>query len=151
MRASQEFIKQLELLYEQYEQEVTERLKAGQLEPSAAKTHLRHSSTFVSSKKHVVEGFSESLAYELNSQNITVKLVEPGGFDSNYSAVTEQNNPSLKLPDTYNDFNKNVGELFQWLSTDKGISTIDVAQKIFEAATDGKNNSVISFQVLSNL
>jgi hypothetical protein len=47
MKASQDFIKQLELLYEQYEQEVTEKLKAGILEPSAAKTYIRHSSTFV--------------------------------------------------------------------------------------------------------
>lgn len=43
MKASQDFIKQLELLHEQYEKEVM----AGKLEPSAAKTYLRHSSTFV--------------------------------------------------------------------------------------------------------
>jgi hypothetical protein len=48
MKESHDFIKQLELLYEQYEREVSEKLIAGLLEPSAAKTYLRHSSTFVS-------------------------------------------------------------------------------------------------------
>ena len=47
MRASQDFIEQLELLYEAYEQEVTEKLKAGIIEEKTAKTYLRHSSTFV--------------------------------------------------------------------------------------------------------
>jgi|HigsolmetaGSP11D_1036233.scaffolds.fasta_scaffold03822_2 hypothetical protein len=47
MRASQDFIKQLELLYEAYEQEVTEKMKAGILEEKTAKTYLRHASTFV--------------------------------------------------------------------------------------------------------
>src|SRR6202000_1046774 len=32
--------------------------------------------------KFALEGFSESLAYELLSQNITVKIVEPGGVTS---------------------------------------------------------------------
>ncbi|CAM3854234.1 MULTISPECIES: hypothetical protein [Paenibacillus] len=47
MKASQDFIKQLELLYEQYEQEVTEKLKAGILKDTTAKTYLTHSSNFV--------------------------------------------------------------------------------------------------------
>ncbi|WP_285228833.1 hypothetical protein [Paenibacillus sp. ISL-20] len=40
MKASPDFIKELELLYEQYEQEVSEKLKAGLLEPSAAKNRF---------------------------------------------------------------------------------------------------------------
>lgn len=47
MRASQEFIKQLELLFEDYEKEVTEKMKAGILEKTTAKTYLTHSSNFV--------------------------------------------------------------------------------------------------------
>jgi hypothetical protein len=47
MRASQEIIKQLELLYEAYEQEVTEKLKTGILKDSTANTYLTHSFNFV--------------------------------------------------------------------------------------------------------
>lgn len=47
MRASQEFMKQLEELYQLYEQEVYQKMKAGQLEEKTVKTYLRHSGTFV--------------------------------------------------------------------------------------------------------
>ncbi|GGF88732.1 hypothetical protein [Paenibacillus aceti] len=47
MKASLDFIKQLELLYEQYEQEVIENLKAGLLKENTAKTYLTHSANFV--------------------------------------------------------------------------------------------------------
>ncbi|MFD0619721.1 hypothetical protein ACFQZR_19830 [Paenibacillus sp. GCM10027629] len=46
MKASQDFIKQLELLYEVYEKEVTEKLRAGILKETTAKTYLTHSSNF---------------------------------------------------------------------------------------------------------
>jgi hypothetical protein len=47
MRASQEFIKQVEELYQAYEQEVTDKMKAGLLKESAIKTYLYHSYNFV--------------------------------------------------------------------------------------------------------
>lgn len=47
MKASPDFIRQLELLYEQYEQEVMENLKAGILKEITAKTYLTHSTNFV--------------------------------------------------------------------------------------------------------
>jgi ABC-type Zn uptake system ZnuABC Zn-binding protein ZnuA len=47
MRASQEFIKQLEDLYQTYEQEITDKKKADILKESAAKTYLYHSGNFV--------------------------------------------------------------------------------------------------------
>ncbi|MBW4080262.1 hypothetical protein [Paenibacillus sp. S150] len=47
MRASQDFINQLELLFETYEQEVTDKLKRGVLKASAAKTYLYHSGNFI--------------------------------------------------------------------------------------------------------
>lgn len=36
--------------------------------------------------KHAVEVFSEALRYELFDTNVSVSLVEPGGFDTNFSA-----------------------------------------------------------------
>ena len=47
MRASQEFIKQMETLFEAYEQEVTGKLKDGLLTASTAKTYLVHSENFL--------------------------------------------------------------------------------------------------------
>lgn len=45
-------------------------------------------SAYVASK-HAVEGLSESLAYELESQNIRIKLVEPGAMRAtNFAAST---------------------------------------------------------------
>lgn len=47
MKISQEFMKQLDLLYEAYEKEVNEKINAGMLKDSTAKTYLTHSSNFV--------------------------------------------------------------------------------------------------------
>ncbi|MEK5440110.1 MULTISPECIES: hypothetical protein [Paenibacillus] len=47
MKASQDFIKQLELLYEQYEKEVLEKLKVDILKDTTAKTYLTHSNNFI--------------------------------------------------------------------------------------------------------
>lgn len=92
-----------------------------------------------SSSKFAIEGFTESLSYELASQNIAVKLVEPGGFESNYGVVTEQNKPALPLPDSYGGFAEEMNRFFSWLSTDKGIDSADVAKVVYEAATDGED------------
>jgi hypothetical protein len=47
MRASQEFIKELEELYQVYEQEVREKSKEGLLTDSTVRTYLLHSRNFV--------------------------------------------------------------------------------------------------------
>ncbi|MFC6330996.1 hypothetical protein ACFP56_00045 [Paenibacillus septentrionalis] len=47
MKASPDFIKQLELLFEQYEKEVMERQHDGILEEKTVKTYLLHSNNFV--------------------------------------------------------------------------------------------------------
>ncbi|UGB29961.1 hypothetical protein [Metabacillus sp. B2-18] len=47
MKASQEFIKQLEELYQTYEQEVRKSSKEGLLTDSTARTYLLHSGNFI--------------------------------------------------------------------------------------------------------
>lgn len=47
MKASQEFIKQLEDLYQDYEKEVREKSKDGLLTENTSKTYLLHSGNFV--------------------------------------------------------------------------------------------------------
>lgn len=47
MKASQEFMKQLEDLYQDYEKEIQEKSKNGLLAENSLKTYLLHSSNFV--------------------------------------------------------------------------------------------------------
>lgn len=47
MKASQDFINQLEKLFETYEQEVLEKLENGVLKETTAKTYLLHSGNFI--------------------------------------------------------------------------------------------------------
>lgn len=83
--------------------------------------------------KFAVEGFSESLAYELSALNIKVKLVEPGaiatGFDG---AANFTGNPEIT---DYDNFVQ--GFLDLWGSkTQERTTAMQVAEVIYEAATD---------------
>lgn len=89
--------------------------------------------------KFALEGFSEALAYELASQNITVKLVEPhGGVTS--TNFTERSAQSLakdaSLTD-YDDFVARTGAAFARMTAARTMSADEVAQVIYGAATDG--------------
>ena len=88
--------------------------------------------------KFALEGFSESLSYELASQNIIVKIIEPGGVVStNFgkrSAAEAAVNPALE---DYNAFAAATGALFAGLRAARKATEEDVAKVIYEAATDG--------------
>lgn len=86
--------------------------------------------------KFAVEGFSESLAYELAALNIKVKLVEPGaiatGFDT---AANFTGNPEITDYDSFVQ-----GFLNLWGSkTQERTTPLQVAEVIYEAATDGSS------------
>lgn len=88
--------------------------------------------------KFALEGFTESLAYELASQHITVKMIEPGGvistnFGRRSGAEAAQNAP---LPD-YDAFVARTGAAFARLRGERRATEEDVAGVIFAAATDG--------------
>jgi NADP-dependent 3-hydroxy acid dehydrogenase YdfG len=87
--------------------------------------------------KFAIEGFSESLSYELLSQNILVKIVEPGSTHTNFVAaanVTE--NPDITA---YDDFN--ILALKNWYKNDTMQSSAeDISEVIYTAATDGTNH-----------
>jgi NAD(P)-dependent dehydrogenase (short-subunit alcohol dehydrogenase family) len=91
--------------------------------------------------KFALEGFSEALAYELASQKITVKIVAPGGgagtqFGQRLAREQAHNQP---LPD-YNGFTDAIAQAnarFAGLRQGFSTSSQDVAQVIYEAATDG--------------
>ncbi len=90
--------------------------------------------------KFALEGFSEALSYELASQNIIVKIVEPGGvLTTNFgkrSGMEAAQNASL--PD-YDKFIAGANAIFAGLRGQRRATEEDVAKVIFTAATDGKD------------
>jgi NAD(P)-dependent dehydrogenase (short-subunit alcohol dehydrogenase family) len=90
--------------------------------------------------KFALEGFSESLAYELASQNIIVKIIELGGvvstnFGKRSGAEAAYNAP---LAD-YDAFVAGANAIFAGLRAERRATEEEVAKVIFTAATDGTN------------
>jgi NAD(P)-dependent dehydrogenase (short-subunit alcohol dehydrogenase family) len=90
--------------------------------------------------KFALEGFSESLSYELASQNIVVKIIEPGGvvntnFGKRNGAEAAQN---ASIAD-YDAFVTRTNAVFAGLRAARLATEEGVAKVIFEAATDGTN------------
>ncbi|QEM67476.1 SDR family oxidoreductase [Geobacter sp. FeAm09] len=88
--------------------------------------------------KFALEGFSEALSYELASQCIVVKIVEPGGvlgtgFGRRSDAEAAR---TAVLPD-YASFVARTREVFAGLRAARLATEDHVAQVIFDAATDG--------------
>jgi NAD(P)-dependent dehydrogenase (short-subunit alcohol dehydrogenase family) len=55
--------------------------------------------------KHAIEGLSESLSYELESQNILVKLVEPGAMrTTSFTANTMEASQAASVPAAYKPY-----------------------------------------------
>jgi NAD(P)-dependent dehydrogenase (short-subunit alcohol dehydrogenase family) len=88
--------------------------------------------------KFALEGFSEALSYELASQQITVKLIEPGGVVStNFGKRSaEEMAYTASLPE-YAAFVSATLALFERLRSSRVATAEDVAHVIFAAATDG--------------
>lgn len=92
-----------------------------------------------SASKFALEGFSESLAYELAGLGITVKIVEPGGVTSTdfgkRSAVEAEKASEIS---DYGPFLSGALKTFDALRAARAGSTSEeVAEVIFTAATDG--------------
>jgi len=91
------------------------------------------------STKFAVEGFSESLHYELESVGIKVKIVEPGGVATDFGGRSLDFQHDEALSD-YNPFVGKFMEAFQSAMDPANMSTADlIADIIFTAATDGSN------------
>ena len=89
------------------------------------------------STKFAVEGFSESLHYELEAIGVKVKIVEPGGVNTDFGgrSMDFQHNEELE---EYNEFVSGVMNTFQSMINEDTMSSADqIADVIFNAATDG--------------
>ncbi|WP_432664425.1 SDR family oxidoreductase [Wukongibacter baidiensis] len=91
--------------------------------------------------KFAVEGFSEVLGYELDEFGIKVKLIEPGNI------ATDFGTRSMVMADTGDNraYDKLLGHFMNLLNNvnpDEFYSSPEmVAEVIYTAATDGKNQS----------
>jgi short-subunit dehydrogenase len=89
--------------------------------------------------KWAVEGFSESLRWEMAQIGVSVKLVEPGGVATDFGgrSLDMQHNPELT---EYNEFVGAFTKAMQASMDPSNMSKADqIAEVIYTAATDGKD------------
>jgi NAD(P)-dependent dehydrogenase (short-subunit alcohol dehydrogenase family) len=86
--------------------------------------------------KWAVEGFSESLHYELDPVNIQIKLIEPGVIKTEFYGRSREFVMRDDL-DSYKPFLHHVDKISQGFGS-RGVSPEAVAKVIFRAATDHK-------------
>jgi NAD(P)-dependent dehydrogenase (short-subunit alcohol dehydrogenase family) len=87
--------------------------------------------------KFALEGFSEALSFELSTLNIKVKIIEPGGTETNFnktSGVNFAHNASLAA---YEPFMAAAGKMFEDMIAAKSVSPETVVEVIEKALTDG--------------
>ncbi|UII20509.1 SDR family oxidoreductase [Fulvivirga ligni] len=83
-----------------------------------------------------LEGWSESLAFELNPLGIEVKTVSPGGISTDFAGRSID----LTAHEAYNDTMQKVMSVFGDPERQKSYSTPEqIAEVVYEAATDGKH------------
>ena len=90
------------------------------------------------STKFAVEGFSEALSYELASQNIRIKLIEPGSIKTDFQGRSMDLYFDDSLTD-YKEFVDNYREARKKMSENpnRGGYPEMVAEAIYKAVTDG--------------
>lgn len=89
------------------------------------------------STKWAVEGFSESLRWEMSRIGVTVKIVEPGGVATDFGSrsLDMQHNPELS--EGYNELLNSMMAAMGEMSKPGMMSTPDlIADVIYTAATD---------------
>jgi len=87
------------------------------------------------STKFALEGFIEAVSYELASQNIIVKLYEPGGIISPFHQRSAQETTGNSRLSEYDQFIENVNQTMAKMG--EGAATVEqVAKDIFVAVTD---------------
>lgn len=87
--------------------------------------------------KFAIEGFIEALAYELDSQNIKVKIIEPGYVQTNFHERAGAEFATDSQLSDYNAFLAQTNELLGNLSSAEVFTPTDVAATIFQSVTDG--------------
>jgi short-subunit dehydrogenase len=90
-----------------------------------------------SATKWAVDGFTESVRHELATQNIVVKLVEPGLVkETNFIQRTLETSQAVPVPPSYQGYVDQITQMYMGPSPFQLSSADDVAAAIFAAASD---------------
>ena len=90
--------------------------------------------TLYHATKFAVEGLTESLQYELNPLGIRLKIVEPGGYKTNFAGRSMSFYGDGGIREYKAPYDKFIGRLEHWpMSENIG----EVADVIYTAVTDG--------------
>ena len=94
--------------------------------------------TLYHGSKFAVEGMSEALSYELEGIGVTVKMIEPGMINTNFTETTVS---LLNVDESQTEYKPFVDKVLAGMqqASSENSEPIVVAEKIYEAATDGKN------------
>lgn len=82
--------------------------------------------------KWALEGWSESLLFELKKIGVGIKTVSPGGIKTDFIGR------SLDLA-SHPEYNEWVAQLFEGIKEDSFSEVDQIADVVYEAATDGKD------------
>jgi NAD(P)-dependent dehydrogenase (short-subunit alcohol dehydrogenase family) len=86
--------------------------------------------------KWALEGFSESLAFELNKFGVIVKTVAPGGIESDFAGRSMD----MGSHEAYSETAAHMMQVLTGPGSMFKFSTAEtIAEVVYEAATDGKN------------
>jgi len=88
--------------------------------------------------KYAIEGFSESLAYELGMFGVRVKIVQPGLAPSTSFAANSGGRCDNQIPAAYADYAGRYLKSMQEYPT-AYTNAEDVAEAVYAAATDGRD------------
>jgi NAD(P)-dependent dehydrogenase (short-subunit alcohol dehydrogenase family) len=81
--------------------------------------------------KWALEGWSESMSYELGLHNIGIKTIAPGGIKTNFAG------PSLDVA-RHPAYEEGLAKLFDLMNPDNFEPVEWIADVVYEAANDGK-------------
>nr|WP_295934940.1 SDR family oxidoreductase [uncultured Dyadobacter sp.] len=91
-------------------------------------------STLYHATKFAVEGLTESLQFELEPFGIRVKIVEPGGYKTDFASRSLATFGAGDLLDYQPAYDEFAGKIDSWPMSEH---VSEVAEAIFEAASDG--------------
>ena len=91
-------------------------------------------SSVYNATKWALEGFSESLSYDLALFNIGIKTVAPGGIKINFVNAAQ-----FVTHDEYQALNESMGKLIKSEELFRFNEVEEIAEVVLKAATDGKD------------
>jgi len=88
-----------------------------------------------SATKFAVDGFSESMAYELAQFGIQIKIIAPGGMQTDFAVRSME----LGQHDAYEKLTSEVSKGYSAEKISNYTKVEDIAEIVYQSATDGKN------------